>query len=203
MEATIPPPQEDTGLQELFLPGTPQNLFLPGPQGWSSEIFGSNPWAVACTGSNKEKSVACFCKDEGIPYFLPQNKHGPIIPGVLFFEADTTPLAMPYCLHRTAREDELRRYRYVHKILRTGGQIQFKREMALLKSREIIKLKIERFEQKGRRVAIVDGPHKGFFATCLGSYKKGVDGVIRIGVDLEWLGTSCTYECPVNWLCSA
>lgn len=138
------------------------------PAGAGTEIFGPCPWAVACVGSRKEKTVARWLLEHDVPYFLPYLKErsgsgnqvlNPVFEGIVFFQSHTEPIPDTYYTSITPREYEVRRAPHVFELLRTAVQVKFKRELAAIYQDRTVKLGQY---QPGDPVKVIDGPWAQF-----------------------------------------
>jgi hypothetical protein len=160
----------------LSVAKNPPELFLgsakaPITAGAGSEIFGPRPWAVALTGSQKEKAVARWMLEKDIPYFLPMLKSStpgtrntilnPVFDGVVFFESHTENVRDGYMAGgMTPREYAVRVATHVFDVLKTGAQVRFKRELTGIYTDRTLKL--SRNYATGEPVKITEGPWREF-----------------------------------------
>jgi hypothetical protein len=137
------------------------------------EIFGPRPWAVACVGSRKEKTVARWMLEKDIPYFLPYLKSksasgnkvlNPVFDGIVFFESHTDAIPDGYYTGITPREYEVRRAQHVYDLFKTAVQVKFKRELAAIYWDRTVKL--GRYAA-GEPVRIISGPWVNFTGVAL------------------------------------
>jgi len=134
----------DENPPELFL-GEQEPAECTPDKAVDPRIFGTSPWAVACTSYQKEKTVARWMQERGIYYFLPLRRsqtpssadkptYLTVFPGIVFFQAHVLPPSPSYVTTPTETEGEVKSHRHVFRILKTGAQSRFKRDLAFLVS---------------------------------------------------------------------